>query len=407
MTATALSTAPGRREQAVDTLVLVGTTKGLFSLASTGGRDHFEVAGPSFAGEEVYSTCVDTRGPSPRLFVGSVSNHWGPVLRRSDDLGATWTEDERAALAFPAGSDASLARIWQLAPGPADQPDVLYAGVEPAALFRSDDGGSTFSLVQGLWDHPHRPRWEPGGGGLCLHTVLLHPSDPERLLIAISAAGVYRSDDGGTTWQASNRGIVAGFLPDDPEPEFGQCVHKVARDAGDPERLYLQHHGGIYTSSDGGSSWSSMTPIAGMDFGFPVVAHPTRPGTAYLLPLESDEYRCTPGGHCTVWRTTDAGASWEPLTAGLPRARRPPDGAPRRLHHRRAGSGGSLLRDPHGRGLRLDRRRRFVAAPRRAPAAGAVGAGRPRGLTRRWRSSSGSPPRCDPWWPAPRRWCWT
>jgi photosystem II stability/assembly factor-like uncharacterized protein len=318
MTATALSTAPDHREQALDTLVLVGTTKGLFSLASTGGRDHFELAGPSFAGEEVYSTCVDTRGPSPRLFVGSVSNHWGPVLRRSDDLGATWTEDERAALAFPAGSDASLARIWQLAPGPADQPDVLYAGVEPAALFRSDDGGSTFSLVQGLWDHPHRPRWEPGGGGLCLHTVLLHPDDPARLLIAISAAGVYRSDDGGATWEASNRGIVTPFRPDDPEPEFGQCVHKVARDAGDPERLYLQHHGGIYTSSDGGRSWSSMTPIAGMDFGFPIVAHPSRPGTAYLLPLESDEYRCTPGGHCTVWRTTDAGASWEPLTTGLP-----------------------------------------------------------------------------------------
>jgi hypothetical protein len=190
--------------------------------------------------------------------------------------------------------------------------------VEPAALFRSEDGGRSFALVQGLWDHPHRPQWQPGGGGLCLHTVLVHPADPRRLLIAISAAGVYLSDDGGGSWRASNTGITVPFLPDEPEPEFGQCVHKVARDAADPERLYLQHHGGIYRSDDGGGSWTAMTGIAGMDFGFPVVAHPAEAGTAYLLPLESDEYRCTPGGRCTVWRTRDAGGSWEPLTAGLP-----------------------------------------------------------------------------------------
>ncbi len=302
----------------VGTLVLVGTTKGLFALHEEHGRDRFQLSGPSFAGEEVYATCVDTRGPTARLFAGSLSNHWGPVLRRSDDLGATWTEDQQAALTFPEGSDAALARIWQLAPGPVDEPDVVYAGVEPAALFRSEDGGRTFGLVQGLWDHPHRPQWQPGGGGLCLHTVLVHPSEPDRLLIAISAAGVYLSDDGGDTWRASNAGIVAGFLPDEPEPEFGQCVHKVARDATDPERLYLQHHGGIYRSDDGGGSWGAMTPIEGMDFGFPVVAHPTRSGTAYLLPLDSDEYRCTPHGRCAVWRTTDAGATWEALTVGLP-----------------------------------------------------------------------------------------
>ena len=302
----------------METLVLVGTTKGLFTLRSEEGRQQFDLTGPSFAGEEVYATCVDTRGAAPKLFAGSVSNHWGPVLRRSDDLGGSWTEDETAALAFPAGSDASLARIWQLAPGPADEPDVIYAGVEPAALFRSDDGGRTFSLVRGLWDHPHRPQWQPGGGGLCLHTVLLHPTDPDRMLIAISAAGVYLTEDGGTTWRASNAGIIAGFMPDDPEPEFGQCVHKVSRDAANPERLYLQHHGGIYRSDDGGGSWSAMTGIAGMDFGFPVVAHPTRPDTAYLLPLQSDEYRCTPNGKCTVWRTSDAGKTWDALTDGLP-----------------------------------------------------------------------------------------
>ena len=130
-----------------------------------------------------------------------------------------------------------MARVWQLTPGPADQPDVFYAGVEPAALFRSDDGARTFSLMRGLWDHPHRPKWVPGGGGMCLHTILVHPTDPQRLLIAVSAAGVYRSDDGGETWSASNRGIVVPFMPDAPAPEFGQCVHKVARDADDPDRL--------------------------------------------------------------------------------------------------------------------------------------------------------------------------
>jgi photosystem II stability/assembly factor-like uncharacterized protein len=299
-------------------VVLVGTTKGLFTLRTSDGAEGIEVSGPAFAGEEVYGVCIDTRNAAARLFAGSVSMHWGPVLRRSDDLGATWTEDQKAALAFPADSGASLDRIWQIAPGPADEPEVVYAGVEPAALFRSTDGGQSFSLVRGLWDHPHRTQWQPGGGGLCLHTVLVHPEDPDRLLIAISAAGVYRSDDGGESWRASNAGIRVPFLPDNPEPEFGQCVHKVSRDAADPERLYLQHHGGIFRSDDGGDSWTAMTGIGGMDFGFPVVAHPTRPDTAYLLPLEGDFYRCTPNGRCIVWRTTDAGVSWEPLTDGLP-----------------------------------------------------------------------------------------
>jgi hypothetical protein len=301
-----------------ETLVLVGTAKGLFALRSTDGRRHFEVDGPMLAGEEVYATCIDGRGPSPRLLAGSVSMHWGPIVRRSDDLGGSWSEEDEVALSFPADADTTLARIWQLAPGGVDEPNVVYAGVEPAALFRSDDGGRSFSLLRALWDHPHRPQWHPGGGGLCLHTVLVHPNDPARLLVAISAAGVYLSDDAGGTWRASNAGIVATFLPGAPTPEFGQCVHKVARDAGDPERLYLQHHDGIYRSDDGGSSWVPMTSIGGVDFGFPVVAHPSRPDTAYLLPLAGAEYRCTPDGRCTVWQTTDAGTSWTPLTDGLP-----------------------------------------------------------------------------------------
>ncbi len=209
-----MTTSSAEESATSEAMVLVGTTKGLFTLRAGDDRAQFELTGPTFPGEEVYATCIDTRSGSTRLFTGSVSNHWGPVLRRSDDLGTTWTEDEKAALQFPDGTDASLARIWQLAPGPDDEPDVMYAGVEPAALFRSDDGGRSFSLIKGLWDHPHRPQWQPGGGGMCLHTVLVHPDDPQRLLIAISAAGVYRSDDGGSSWRASNQGIVVGFLPD-------------------------------------------------------------------------------------------------------------------------------------------------------------------------------------------------
>jgi photosystem II stability/assembly factor-like uncharacterized protein len=301
-----------------ETFVLIGTAKGAFTLRSSGDRARFDLSGPALKGEEVYSTCVDIRSEEPRLFAGSFSMHWGPTVRRSDDLGATWTEEEHAALAFPDDTDAALARVWQLAPGPSDEPDVLYAGVEPAALFRSDDGGSTFSLVRGLWEHPHRPQWNPGGGGLCLHTVLVHPADPARLLVAISSAGAYRSDDAGQTWRAANTGILVTFFPDDPNPEFGQCVHKVDRDAVNPERLYLQHHDGIYRSDDGGDTWDAMTSIAGPDFGFPVVAHPARADTAYLIPLQGAEYRCTPDGRCVVWRTSDAGATWEPLTNGLP-----------------------------------------------------------------------------------------
>ena len=196
-----------------ETLVLIGTAKGLFTLRSTDGRQSFELHGPALPGEEVYATCIDRRGSSPHILAGSVSMHWGPVIRRSDDLGETWTEQDSAALAFPADTGAALNRIWQLTPGGADEPDVIYAGVEPAALFRSTDGGASFSLLRGLWDHPHRPEWEPGGGGLCLHTVLVHPEDPARLLIAISAAGVYLSDDGGDTWRASNSGIVVTVPP--------------------------------------------------------------------------------------------------------------------------------------------------------------------------------------------------
>lgn len=300
-----------------DVVVLVGTTKGLFCLAARAERHDWKMTGPWFKGEEIYSAALDCRGGRARVLVGASSAHWGPSVYRSDDLGASWVEPEAGTLAFPDDTGAAVARVWQLQPAGDAQPDVVYAGVEPAALFRSDDGGETFRLDEGLWSHPHRSQWNPGGGGLCLHTVLPDPAGGPRLGIAVSAAGFYRTLDG-DTWEAANTGIKAPFLPE-PTPEFGQCVHKVDRHPSEPDTLILQHHWGVYRSDDFGGRWQEV----GADqlpstFGFPVVVDPNRPGTAYVVPLTSDGFRCVPDGRLRVYRTTDGGGSWEALAEGLP-----------------------------------------------------------------------------------------
>jgi hypothetical protein len=300
-----------------DVVVLAGTTKGLFAFTSGGARDRWRLAGPWFKGEEIYSAVLDCRGGRNRLLVGATSSHWGPSVYRSDDLGASWVEPEPTTLAFPEDTGAAVARVWQLQPAGDAQPDVVYAGVEPAALFRSDDGGQSFRLDEGLWGHEHRPQWNPGGGGLCLHTVLPDPAGGPRLAVAVSAAGFYRTLDG-TTWEAANAGIRAPFLPE-PTPEFGQCVHKVDRHPSRPDTLFLQHHWGVYRSDDFGGRWEEVGADAlPSTFGFPVVVDPNRPDTAYVLPLTSDFFRCVPDGRLRVYRTTDGGASWEALADGLP-----------------------------------------------------------------------------------------
>jgi photosystem II stability/assembly factor-like uncharacterized protein len=228
-------------------------------------------------------------------------------------------EPEAPNLKFPEDIDATVKQAWQIAPGSAAEPDVVYVGIEPAALFKSADGGQTFELVRGLWDHPHRPTWQPGGGGLCLHTVLQDPRDPNKLTVAISTGGVYRSDDGGSSWQSSNKGIRADFMPEDQRfPEYGQCVHKVARDPGNPDTLFLQNHGGIYRSDDNGGTWNDIGAGVSSDFGFPVVAHPHKSRTAYVIPNGDAFNRWTPDAQFRVYRTEDGGASWEGLTCGLP-----------------------------------------------------------------------------------------
>ena len=298
-------------------VVLAGTTKGLFVFTADEARTKWEMSGPHFRGEEIYAAALDTRGGRNRLLVGATSSHWGPSVYRSDDMGATWVEPAADTLAFPPTTGAAVARVWQLQPASEAQPDVVFAGVEPAALFRSDDAGETFRLDEGLWNHEHRPQWQPGGGGLCLHTIVPDPAGGDRMAVAVSAAGFYRTLDG-QSWEAANTGITAPFLPE-PTPEFGQCVHKVARHPANPDTLFLQHHWGVYRSDDFGGKWTEIGADAlPSTFGFPVVADPNRPGTAYVLPLESDYFRCTPEGKLRVYRTTDEGQTWDALDNGLP-----------------------------------------------------------------------------------------
>lgn len=298
-------------------LLTIGTSKGLFLATSADDRATWQVSGPHFQMTGVYSVAIDKRRTTPRLLAGVTSSHFGPSVATSDDLGASWQEPSEAPVAFPSSTGASLERVWQLAPGPPDQPDVVYAGTQPSALFRSVDGGVRYELVQPLWDHPHRKQWAAGFGGQAIHTVLPHPADPAQVLVAMSTGGVYRTGDAGATWRPQNTGIRAYFLPDE-WPEFGQCVHKVARDAGDPEQLYAQNHHGVYRSRDGGVTWLSIADGLPSDFGFAMVAHPRRSGTIFTFPLVADGERFPVDRRCRVFRSTDAGDSWDPLTNGLP-----------------------------------------------------------------------------------------
>ena len=299
-----------------DVLLMVGTMKGAFLLRSNKSRKRWQTGGPYSAGSPVYAMAFDGRQGRRRLWWSNQSFRWGTFLRSSDDFGRTSTEPETYSIKFPADSGLTLKNIWQIH-APADHPDTLYCGVEPSALFESQDAGKTWSPVEGLLKHPHRPKWTPGGGGMCLHTIVPHPSRPDSMIIAMSTGGCYRTDDGGKSWQARNQGVRAEFLPE-KYPEFGQCVHKVVRDPADPDRLFLQNHWGLYRSDDGGNSWKDIANGVPSDFGFAMVAHPRDAETVYIVPEESDEYRCSPEGKLRVYRTRNGGKSWEALSQGLP-----------------------------------------------------------------------------------------
>ena len=302
-----------------DVLLMVGTMKGAFILRSDKSRKKWNVEGPHLRGTAVYAMMHDGREGRKRTFAAANNTFFGSTLRHSDDFGKTWSEPERHPIKFPEDSGRALAQIWQIVPGRKSEPDVLYCGVEPAALFKSKDKGDTWEADRGLMYHEHQPKWQPGAGGLCLHTIILDPDNPKRMLIAISAAGVYRTDDGGKSWQARNKGVRAEFLPD-KHPEFGQCVHKIVQHPSQPGRLFLQNHWGLYRSDDWGDSWQDVANGVPSDFGFAMAMHPHQPETVYIVPLESDQFRCTPEAKLRVYRTKNGGKSWEPMMKGLPQS---------------------------------------------------------------------------------------
>ncbi|MBP7415757.1 MAG: hypothetical protein KA831_03820 [Pyrinomonadaceae bacterium] len=295
-----------------NTLLLVGTAKGLFILRR-GGNGQWSIKGPHFAGRAVYSAFFDQRKGRNEMWAGPVSWHFGAELCKSTDMGATWDEPENRRIKMPANTKKSLENIWQIAPG-AD-PKTLYVGVAPAAVFESHDGGETFKLNKGLWSHPHRKKWTPGFGGLAVHTIVTDAKNPNDLKIAISTGGVYQSADGGESWKVTNTGVKAYFLPD-PYPEFGQCVHKIARHPRTKNLYFLQNHHGVYRSRDGAVTWHEIESGLPSNFGFGLTVSDS--GSVFIVPLESDGVRYTCDGKLRVYRSRDEGKSWEPLTKGLP-----------------------------------------------------------------------------------------
>ena len=294
------------------TELLVGTKKGLFVLEGEPGGE-FEVVARAFAGEPV-EYAVREPG-SGRVLASVTSPFYGPKIFFAEDPAGEWTQAEGVAL--PSGGDAALERIWTIVPGEAD--GLVYAGGDPGVLFTSTDGGTTWELNRGLWEHPTRPKWQAGGGGLCLHSIVPWPGDPNRLAAAISAAGVWLSDDGGASWHRGNEGLVPNYLPEDtPDDEVGLCVHRIHRAPARPERMFLQFHGGVYRSDDAGASWTSIADGLPSDFGFPLAIDPADPDSAYVIPLTADTDRVTPDARVRVYETRDAGSTWTPRGEGLP-----------------------------------------------------------------------------------------
>ena len=294
------------------TELLVGTKKGLFVLEGEPGSP-FEVGARAFAGETVEYALRDQR--SGRVLASVTSPFYGPKIWYADDPAGEW--EQAGGVGLPEGGDAALERIWVIVTGEDD--GMVYAGGDPGVLFESRDGGASFSLNRGLWEHPSRERWQPGAGGLCLHSITTWPGEPDRLAVGISAAGVWLTDDGGATWRSGNDGISARYLPDEPhEEEVALCVHRLQRAATRPERIFMQFHGGVYRSDDAGRSWTGIEAGLPSDFGFPLALDPADADSAYVIPLVADTDRVTPEGRVRVYETRDAGATWTPRGDGLP-----------------------------------------------------------------------------------------
>src|SRR5262252_874264 len=328
--------------------VLVGTRKGAFILTSDGKRENWSVDGPLFTGWEVYHLKGSPVDPN-RIYASQTSGWFGQVIQRSNDGGKTWEapggdiSPGPNALQKPASNkfvyDTSestgkpmtthqfydgkphpweFKRVWHLEPSLTD-PDTVYAGVEDAAIFKSTDGGTSWHELAGLRGHGTGPQWQPGAGGMCLHTIILDPSDPKRMYIAISAAGAFRSDDGGMTWKPINKGLHSQYIPD-PNAEVGHCVHHIARHPSNPSLLYMQKHWDVMRSDDAGDSWHEVSGNLPTDFGFVIDVHAHEPETIYVVPIKSDGEHYPPDGKLRVYRSRTGGHEWEPLTKGLPQS---------------------------------------------------------------------------------------
>ena len=305
--------------------VLVGTRKGAFVLTSDGKREKWEVNGPHFAGWEMYHLKGSPVDPD-RLYASQTSGWFGQLIQRSSDGSKTWEPmGNKFVYDGVPGTHQwydgtphpwEFKRVWHLEPSLTD-PDTVYAGVEDAALFRTTDGGQTWHELKGLREHGSGPHWQPGAGGMCLHTIIQDPRDPKRIFIAISAAGAFRSDDSGKTWRPINRGLKSEQIPD-PNAEVGHCVHRIAMHSSRPNVLFMQKHWDVMRSDDAGESWQEVSGNLPTDFGFPIEVHAHEPDTVYVVPIKSDSEHYPLEGKLRVYRSRTGGNEWEPLTKGLP-----------------------------------------------------------------------------------------
>src|SRR5687767_5297834 len=320
--------------------VLVGTRKGAFILTSDAKRDRWEVNGPHFAGWEMYHLKGSPADPN-RIYASQTSSWFGQLIQRSDDGGRTWSTPDGAPLPtpgeMPKGESNKFVyegetgthqwydgtqhpwefkRVWHIEPSPTDA-DTLYAGVEDAALFKSTDGGKSWEEMSGLRDVKGN-LWSPGAGGMCLHTIIIHPDNPKQMFVAISAAGAFRSDDAGTTWKPINQGLKSPYELPDPDAEVGHCVHSIAMHPSRPNVLFMQKHWDVMRSDDGGNMWHEVSGNLPTDFGFPIAVHAHEPETIYVVPIKSDSEHYPPDGKLRVYRSRTGGDEWEPLTSGLP-----------------------------------------------------------------------------------------
>ncbi len=307
--------------------VLVGTRKGAFILTSDGKRESWNVSGPHFGGFEIYhmkASPVD----SNRIYASQTSAWFGQIMQRSNDGGQTWEPvGNKFVYDGVPGTHQwydgtphpwEFKRVWHLEPSLTD-PDTVYAGVEDAAIFRTTDGGQNWNELAGLREHSSGNQWAPGAGGLAVHTILLDPSNPQRIYVAISAAGVFRSDDSGVTWKPVNRGLKSKYMPD-PNAEIGYCVHRIAMHPARPNVLFMQLHWNVMRTDDSGELWTNISGNLPTDFGYPIEVHAHEPDTVYVVPIKSDSEHFVHDGKLRVFRSRTGGNDWEPLTQGLPQS---------------------------------------------------------------------------------------